>query len=115
MTRGFNSRVSGFVELQGFTNVYYRNHLFRAGAAYLIWQNLQVDASFGKSFLDSPSLVFGGIGVSWRFDANYTEIMLRVPKEDKRSKLDKKSDKIKDKKKEKEKKRLDSIEKDTPK
>ena len=115
MTRGFNSRLSGFVELQGFTNVYYRNHLFRAGAAYLIWQNLQVDASIGRSFQASPSLVFGGIGFSWRFDANYSEIMLRVPKEDKRSKLDKKSDKIKDKKKEKEKKRLDAIEQDTSK
>jgi hypothetical protein len=36
--------------------------------------------------------------------------MLRIPKEDKRSKLDKKSDKLKDKKKEKSKKRLDAVE-----
>lgn len=115
MTRGFNSRLSGFVEIQGLNNTYYKDHFFRTGAAYLVWQNLQVDASIGSNFQPTPNLVFGGVGFSWRFDANYSEVMLRIPKEDKRSKLDKKSDKLKDKKKEKEKKRLDAIEKETTK
>lgn len=112
LTRGFNARVSGFLEIQGYNNQYYKDHLFRTGAAYLLWQNLQIDASFGSNFQPSPNLVFGGLGIAWRFDDNYSEVMLRVPKEDKRSKLDKKSDKIKDKKKEKEKKRVDAIEKE---
>lgn len=112
LTRGFNSRLSGFVEIQGQNNSYISNHFFRTGAAYLLWQNLQIDASLGKSFGNEPNIVFGGIGCSWRFDGNYSDVLLRVNKEDKRSKLDKKSDKMKEKKKDKEKKRLDAIEND---
>ncbi len=112
MTRGFNSRVSGFVEIQGLNNRYYKDHFFRFGAAYLLRQNLQVDASINRNFQGESNIFGGGIGVSWRFDANYEDVMLRIPKEDKRSKLDKKSDKIKDKKKEKSKKRLDAVEGD---
>jgi hypothetical protein len=115
MTRGFNSRVSGFFEIQGLNDNYYRDNFLRVGAAYLLKQNLQIDASVGRNFKGDPSIIFGGIGASWRFDANYEDIFLRIPKEDKRSKLDKKSDKLKDKKKEKSKKRLDSIEDEKPK
>ena len=110
LTRGFNSRLSGLLEIQGFSNQYYKDHYGRIGAAYLIKQNLQVDASIGKNFEKSPGLVFGGIGVSWRFDANYSDVMLRIPKEEKndgKSKSDKKKEK---KDKEKKKKRLDLIE-----
>jgi Putative MetA-pathway of phenol degradation len=110
MTRGFNSRVSGFIEIQGFNNDYYKDHFFRIGAAYLIKQNIQVDASIGSNFQAAPNLVFGGIGASWRFDANYNDVMLRIPKEDTRSKQDKKQDKSKDKKKQKSKKRLEVFE-----
>ena len=110
MTRGFNSRVSGFIEIQGLKDNYDRENFLRFGAAYLLKQNLQVDASVGRNLQNAPSIIFGGIGVSWRFDANYEDVMLRIPKEDKRSKLDKKSDKLKDKKKEKSKKRLDAVE-----
>jgi hypothetical protein len=85
MTRGFNSRVSGFVEIQGYNNVYYTDHFFRTGAAYLLKQNLQIDASVSSNFQNSPSIFVAGVGASWRFDANYSEVMLRVPKEDKRS------------------------------
>ncbi len=109
MTRGFNSRVSGFIEIQGFNNNYYKEHFFRTGAAYLVKQNIQIDASIGSNFQASPNLIFGGLGVSWRFDANYSELMLRIPKEDTRSKEDKKQDKSKDKSKSKKKKRLDVV------
>ena len=115
MTRGFNSRVSGFFEIQGLNDNYYRDNFIRVGAAYLLKQNLQIDASIGRNFKGDPSIIFGGIGASWRFDANYEDIFLRIPKEDKRSKLDKKSDKLKDKKKEKSKKRLDAVEDEKPK
>ena len=56
-------------------------------------------------------MLFGGFGVSWRFDANYNEIMLRIPKEEK-GKDDKKKDKKEKKEKEKGKKRLDEVEGD---
>jgi hypothetical protein len=105
LTRGFSDRWSGFVETQGFTGDAYSDQLFRCGAAFLVQQNIQVDASIGTNIKDTPTVQGAAIGVSWRFDANYNDVFLRIPKE-KKSKEDKK----KDKKKEKAKKRLDEIE-----
>jgi len=107
LTRGFNPRWSGFLETQGFNGVYYKDNLIRGGAAYLVKQNVQVDVSLGKNFKSTPELFFGGIGVSWRFDANYNEVFLRIPKEEKGNDKDKKSKKDK---KDKAKKRLDEVE-----
>ena len=107
LTRGFSSRWSGFIENQGFNSDYYADSFLRGGAAYLVKQNIQIDASIGTNFKNTPSFLIGGIGASWRFDANYNEVMLRIPK-DKKDKEKGKSKK--DKKKEKAKKRLDEIE-----
>jgi len=103
LTRGFSPRWSGYIENQGCKSDYYADTFLRGGAAFLIKQNFQVDASIGTNFKNSPSIVNGGIGMSWRFDKNYKEI--RIPKE-KQSK----QQKDKDKKKEKAKKRLDEVE-----
>lgn len=108
LTRGFNQRWSGFIENQGYSSDFYADTVFRLGAAYLPMENVQIDASIGTNIKDTPSLLIGGIGLSWRFDANYNEVMLRVPKE-KESKEDKK----KKDKKDKAKKRLDAIENGT--
>jgi hypothetical protein len=105
LTRGFSPRWSGFIEAQVYNGDYYSDAIFRGGAAFLIAQNIQVDASIGSNVKDTPSLLAGGVGVAWRFDENYNDVFLRVPKE-KKSKEDKK----KDKKKEEAKKRLDQIE-----
>ncbi len=110
MTRGFSDRWSGFIEIQGFNNEFYKDHYFRTGAAFLVKQNIQVDASIGSNFQDAPNLVFGGIGASWRFDDNYSEIMLRVPKEEKNDGSTKKQKKEKEKKEKDKKKRKDAIE-----
>ena len=66
MTRGFNSRVSGFIEIQGYNNEYYKDHFFRIGAAYLLKQNLQIDASVSSNFQDEPNIFVAGVGVSWQ-------------------------------------------------
>lgn len=105
LTRGFNQRWSGFLEHQGFMGDSYSDALFRVGAAWLAKENVQVDASIGTNIKNTPSVLMGGIGLSWRFDANYNEVYLRIPKEEKS-----KDDKKKDKKKDKAKKRLDEIE-----
>lgn len=105
LTRGFSQRWSGFLENQGYSSDFYADTVFRVGAAYLPIENVQVDASIGTNIKDTPSLLIAGIGLSWRFDANYNEVMLRVPKE-KESKEDKKKKKEKS---EKAKKRLDEI------
>jgi len=105
LTRGFNSRWSGFIEHQGYTGDYYSDNIFRGGAAYLVKQNVQIDASVGSNIKDTPSILTAAIGLSWRFDANYDEVLLRIPKDEKD-----KDKKEKDKKKEKAKKRLDEVE-----
>ncbi|HEY0046678.1 MAG TPA: transporter [Flavobacterium sp.] len=103
VTRGFNPRWSGFLESQGFKDDFYTDVIFRVGAAFLIKENIQVDASIGKNVKDTPSILTGGLGLSWRFDDNYEEVYLRVPKDEKDSDKDAKGKK--DKKKNKKKRR----------
>lgn len=103
MTRGFNMRWSGFLEFQGYKSDWYADTVFRLGAAYLVRQNIQLDASFTKNVKDTPSLLLANIGMAWRFDSNYETNYKRV-KGEKKSKKDKKS------KAEKGKKRKDEVE-----
>ena len=106
LTRGFSPRWSGFIENQGFNSDYYNDSFFRGGAAFLIKQNIQVDASIGTNYKNTPSILNGGIGLSWRFDKNYKEVKIPI-NNDKSSKDKAKKDKAK---KDKAKKRLDEIE-----
>jgi Putative MetA-pathway of phenol degradation len=78
LTRGFNDSWSGFIENQGFSSNFYSDAIIRGGAAYLLNKNFQIDASISTSFKNTPSLLYGGVGLSWRFAENYTE--LRIPK-----------------------------------
>ena len=102
LTKGFNDKWSGFLENQGFMSDFYSDSVLRAGAAYLIKENIQIDASVGGNFKDTPSILVGGIGLSWRFDKNYKPVLIRSGKE---------TGKDKDKeKKDKKKKRKDEVE-----
>ena len=92
LTRGFTPRWTGFIENQGYQSDFYADCIFRGGAAYLIQENIQLDASFGANIKNTPSLLVAGIGLSWRFDDNYSEIMSRTPKT-KKGKKDKGKDK----------------------
>jgi hypothetical protein len=103
MTRGFNMRWSGFLEFQGYKSDWYADTVFRLGAAYLVRENIQLDASFTKNVKDTPSLLLANVGMAWRFDSNYETNYKRV-KGKKKSKKDKKS------KAEKGKKRKDEVE-----
>ncbi|OYQ36094.1 hypothetical protein CHU92_10235 [Flavobacterium cyanobacteriorum] len=76
MTRGFNERWSGFIEFQGYSSDYYADGLGRIGAAWLLSSNMQVDASITSNLKNTPSILYGGIGFSWRFDDNYEEIFM---------------------------------------
>ena len=78
LTRGFNMRWSGFMEVQGYKSDFYADTVLRTGAAYLIKENIQLDASVSTNFKETPSLVYGGVGMSWRFDANYESEYIRV-------------------------------------
>jgi len=94
LTRGFNARWSGFLEFQGVKGDYYSDYLFRGGAAYLVRENIQIDASISKNIKETPDIAAASIGLSWRFDANYEKIYLRSTKpvddKDKKGKKDKK-------------------------
>lgn len=104
LTRGFNSKWSGFIENQGYMGDYYSDGLFRMGAAYLFNKDMQIDASIGKNIKNTPSLFTGGIGFSWRFTKNYKEIKIE---KDNGSKMDKK---MKKKGEKEAKKRKDAVE-----
>jgi hypothetical protein len=65
---------------------------------------MQIDASIGKNIKDTPSIISGGIGFSWRFAKNYKEVKIE---KDNGSKMDKKMKKKGDKEA---KKRKDSVE-----
>ncbi|MCG9791035.1 transporter [Flavobacterium algicola] len=81
LTRGFNKKWSGFIENQGFKSDFYSDAIVRGGAAYLINNNLQVDASISSSLKTTPSILYGGVGVSWRYDANYKEVHIKLDKQ----------------------------------
>jgi hypothetical protein len=59
LTKGFNDKWSGFVENQGFKSDFYSDAILRGGAAYLINNNLQIDASISTNFKDTPTVLYG--------------------------------------------------------
>lgn len=82
LTRGFNDKWSGFIENQGFKSDFYSDAIVRIGAAYLVNKDLQIDASISKGLKDTPSVLYGGVGVSWRYDANYKPVKIKIPDAD---------------------------------
>lgn len=108
LTYGINERWSCFLEDKGIQGDYYSDNIFTCGAAYLIKQNIQIDASISRNFKDTPEIVYGGIGFSWRFDKNYKPVKIEVKDEEKEKEKGKtKGDKKRDKQKEETKKRLE--------
>ncbi|MES2544752.1 MAG: transporter [Bacteroidota bacterium] len=83
LTRGFNERWSGFVENQAYVSDFYSDGIVRLGAAFLIKQNIQIDASLGTNFKYTPSILNAGVGLSWRFDKNYQEVKISKDKKGK--------------------------------
>lgn len=78
LTKGFNQKWSGFIENQGYMSDFYSDAIVRGGAAYLIHNDLQIDASISTSLKDTPSILYGGIGFSWRYDTGYKEVRMKV-------------------------------------
>lgn len=107
LTRGFTPRWTGFLENQGYQSDFYADNIIRSGAAYLIRENIQIDANFGVNFKNTPALLNAGVGISWRFDDNYSEVMLRSPKD--KSAKDKKGKDKKSSSTDKSKKRVDEV------
>jgi hypothetical protein len=104
LTKGFNERWSAFTEIKGLSNKFYKDNFISAGGAYLLLGNLQIDASISKSLKNSPSIMYGGIGLTWRSDSNYKDHLIKSPEKNKADKAKKEK-----KKKNNEKKMLDKL------
>lgn len=89
LTRGINEKWSAFVENKGIKGDYYSDGIFTMGATHLLKNNIQVDASISKNIKSTPSLLYGGIGLSWRFDKKHKDIEIKDGKEVKEKKEDK--------------------------
>lgn len=95
LTRGFNKKWSGFIENQGFKSDFYSDAIVRGGAAYLISKDIQIDASIGSSLKNTPSILYGGVGFSWRYDANYKEVKISTDSEYSSNKVKRRAKKTK--------------------
>ncbi|MFV8323345.1 transporter [Flavobacterium sp. LB3P21] len=95
LTRGFNNKWSGFVENQGLKSDLYADAIVRGGTAYLLNKDMQIDASISTSLKDTPSVLYGGIGFSWRYDANYQEVRINIDNKDSDKKALKRAKKTK--------------------
>jgi hypothetical protein len=95
LTKGFNKNWSGFIENQGYMSDFYSDAIVRGGAAYLLHKDMQIDASISTSLKDTPSILYGGIGFSWRYDANYKEVRMKVDTGDSDKKARRRAEKTK--------------------
>lgn len=107
ITKGINEKWSAFFENQGYKSDFYADSVLRGGAAYLLRENMQLDASISGNLKNTPSIFYGGVGLSWRFDENYKPVLIRSGKEDGKKDKDKKG-------KDKKKKRKDEVEVPAP-
>ncbi len=95
LTKGINKNWSGFIENQGYMSDFYSDAIVRGGAAYLLNDDMQIDASISTSLKSTPSILYGGIGFSWRYDAGYKEVKMKVNTGDADKKAQKKAKKTK--------------------
>ncbi len=95
LTKGFNQNWSGFIENQGIKSDFYSDAIVRGGAAFLINDNMQIDASISGSLKTTPSILYGGVGFSWRYDANYKEVRMNIDSGDSDKKAKRRAKKTK--------------------
>lgn len=80
LTHSFNQKFAAFAEFQTIISDIYSDEIARAGLAYLIGRNLQLDLSGLVNFKDTPSRWQVAAGVSYRFDFHQDEEFL-LPEE----------------------------------
>lgn len=109
LTHTFNAKLSAFIENQGIKSDFYADQIFRGGAAYLINQDFQIDAAVLLNFKDTPSRLYGRLGISYRFDMHKKDEFLEDKGRAGRDKKKEDKDTTKVKKKDKKNKRKDSL------
>jgi hypothetical protein len=68
LTHTFHPLWSVYIENQGISSTIYTDSIFRLGAAYLLFDDLQLEATLGTNTKNSPNSVFVNAGVSYRLD-----------------------------------------------
>ena len=68
LTHTIDSYWSVYVENQAFKSDIFQDFLFRFGTAYLLSNDIQLEATFGASTKNTPSSILANIGVSYRLD-----------------------------------------------
>lgn len=84
LTHALSEKWSIFAENQYYRSNFYSDLIIRGGGAFLLTDDMQVDINIGKNFKNTPSLVYGGVGFSWRYDANYKEVRIYKKGKDKK-------------------------------
>lgn len=91
VTHAVNDKWSAFLENKAVIGDYYSDGIFTIGATHLINNNLQVDASLSKNIKNTPYILYGGIGCSWRFDKKHKDPKIEFGKELKKEKKKKRT------------------------
>ncbi len=68
LTHSINNRWAAFGEFQTLISDFYSDDIARAGVAYLLSKDWQLDASAAINFKDTPGLYQVNIGMSYRLD-----------------------------------------------
>ena len=76
LTHATNRYFSIFLENQGIKNEYYADQILRGGAATLINPDFQVDLSIMVNFKDTPSKIYGRLGLAYRFDMHKQDVYI---------------------------------------
>lgn len=68
LTHTLNPLWSVYMEQQGRYSSLFKDNLVRLGVAYLFSNNLQLEATLGSSFKNTPHILLANAGVSYRLD-----------------------------------------------
>lgn len=73
LTNSFGKKYMIMLEVKAIQGDYYSDQILTAGFAYLLKDNIQLDLNISKNFKDTPDLLYGGVGMSYRFDLGRDE------------------------------------------
>lgn len=68
LTHTFHPLWSVYLENEGFFSMRYNDQIFRAGAAFLFSDNIQIESSLGVNTNTRPGSLFVNLGVSYRLN-----------------------------------------------
>jgi hypothetical protein len=78
MTYAIDEQWSFFIENQGrYQDTFSPKYQFGTGLAYLINENLQIDASARTNFFDDFSYYYFSTGFAWRLDRHYDTFIMK--------------------------------------